>query len=240
MTTAPNNPKPRRRFWQYSLRTFFLLLTVFGVWLGWMVHRVNERREVARWIREMGGTFQYDFQLNERGDRIEDAQPPGPDWLRERIGIEWFADVVKVEFYGAPTTDMGPLSKLPELRHVSFGKTPITDLSPFANLTKLELLYLNDTRVSDLTPLASATSLEMLFLDDTQVSDITPLSHLTNLKLLNLYGTQVSDVTPIHGLTSLESLNINAARVSKEDYKSLKQALPGCNIYWFPRLNRSR
>ena len=43
MTTEPDKPKPNRRWLQYSLRTFFVLLTVFGVWLGVVVHRANEQ-----------------------------------------------------------------------------------------------------------------------------------------------------------------------------------------------------
>ena len=33
MTTEPTEPKPRRRWFQFSLRTFFVLLTVACVWL---------------------------------------------------------------------------------------------------------------------------------------------------------------------------------------------------------------
>ena len=236
MTDLP--PKPKRLWYQFSLRTLLVLLTVFCVWLGWTAHRVSKQQKAVRWVQEIGGTVNYDFQLDEQGDFIKDAEPPGAHWLRARIGMDWFADVVKVELYGAQVTDLSPLSNLPELRRLSLGKMPITDLSPFANLKNLELLYLSDTPVSDLAPLVNLTNLELLFLDNTPVSDITPLSHLTNLRLLSLYGTQVKDVTPIGELTSLKSLNFNAARVSEEDYKTLQQALPNCDIVWWPRADR--
>ena len=40
--------KPRRRWFSYSLRTFFVLLTMFGVWLGVQVKWIRDRREFVR------------------------------------------------------------------------------------------------------------------------------------------------------------------------------------------------
>lgn len=34
-TSASPDPKPRRRFLQFSLRSFFILMTLFAVWFGW-------------------------------------------------------------------------------------------------------------------------------------------------------------------------------------------------------------
>ncbi len=55
----PPLPKPSRRFWQFSLRTLFVLLTALCVWLGWTVHRTNEQRKAVEraveWVGEMGG-----------------------------------------------------------------------------------------------------------------------------------------------------------------------------------------
>ena len=82
MTTETDNPKPRRRWLQYSLRTFFVLLTVFCVWLGWTVHRANEQRKAVAWVREMGWSVEYD-----------DAEPPSPKWLVELLGVDYFQEV---------------------------------------------------------------------------------------------------------------------------------------------------
>ncbi len=38
MTTTP-----KRRWPRFTLRTLFVVVTVFGVWLGWNVHQVHER-----------------------------------------------------------------------------------------------------------------------------------------------------------------------------------------------------
>lgn len=39
--------KPRRRWFTFSLRTFFVLLTVFGVWLGVQLKWIRDRHEAA-------------------------------------------------------------------------------------------------------------------------------------------------------------------------------------------------
>ncbi|MCH7726300.1 MAG: hypothetical protein IH991_07455 [Planctomycetes bacterium] len=63
MATEP--PKPKRRWLRYSLRTFVVVLTVFGVWLGLLVHRVNKQKEAVAWVRDHGGAVRYDFEWNE-------------------------------------------------------------------------------------------------------------------------------------------------------------------------------
>lgn len=42
----------RRRWFSYSLRTLFVLLTAFGIWLGLKVKWVSDRRAARAWIVE--------------------------------------------------------------------------------------------------------------------------------------------------------------------------------------------
>ena len=57
---------PRRRWLQFSLRSFFVLLTVGCLWLGWKVERTSERtrqqREAVKAIEALTGRVQYDWQ----------------------------------------------------------------------------------------------------------------------------------------------------------------------------------
>src|SRR4051812_48362793 len=39
---------PRRRWFSYSLRTFFVVLTIFGVWLGVQVKWIRDRHEAIQ------------------------------------------------------------------------------------------------------------------------------------------------------------------------------------------------
>src|SRR5712671_3365606 len=45
MGSSPMTPPtpPRRRWFRYSLRTFFVVLTIFGVWLGVQVKWIRDR-----------------------------------------------------------------------------------------------------------------------------------------------------------------------------------------------------
>ena len=39
-----DTPRPKRRWYQYTLRTLFVLMTVLAVALGWYVHRVRQQK----------------------------------------------------------------------------------------------------------------------------------------------------------------------------------------------------
>ena len=107
MTTELTKPKPRRRWLQYSLRTFFVLLTVLCVWLGWLTYKANEQRKAVEWVREMGGTVFYNYGFDEDG---HEADAPGPKWLREMLGREFLDQVVSVGFSTTQVSDVTPMA----------------------------------------------------------------------------------------------------------------------------------
>src|SRR5690349_9113421 len=43
------DPRKRRRF-AFSLRTLFILVTASICWLGWNIHLVNKRKQIAHYI----------------------------------------------------------------------------------------------------------------------------------------------------------------------------------------------
>ena len=49
----------RRRWFRYSLRTFLILLTLFGVWLGVQVKWIRDRQQALDWLRTKPVTIQY-------------------------------------------------------------------------------------------------------------------------------------------------------------------------------------
>lgn len=97
--------KPARRWLQYSLRSFLILLTAIAVWLGVVVQRANEQREAVEAIQTLGGRVIYDWQ-----SRLEEwpsggqvlvntgQQPNGPTWLGQLFGNELFQKVHSVVF----------------------------------------------------------------------------------------------------------------------------------------------
>ena len=169
-TDEPAKPKRRRRWLQYSLRTFFVLLTVACVWLGWTVHRANEQRKVVEWVRKMGGAVSYEYQIDEVGDSIPDFEPPSPKWWSKLLGPDNLQGVLAVYLNGTRISDTTPLAGLKSLKWLEFSRTQVGDLTPLANLTNLEVLYINSTPVSDVTPLAGLKNLERLHIEGTPVS----------------------------------------------------------------------
>jgi len=191
----------------------------------------NQQRRVIQWLSEDRGQGLYRFQTAETGSyefrtvddgryRYEAAEegepqtefrPPGPDWLRDFLGIDYLDDIIVVSAY--PEADM-------------------TDISPLADLPHLETLSIEHSFVSNLAPLANLKQLQYLSLIQCQITDVSPLAQLTNLKYLNLAYTPTKDVKSLHGLKQLQILFLNETRVSEADYQAIQKALPDCLIEW--------
>ena len=177
MTEQVEKPKKLKRRWlKYSLRTSLLAVTVLCVWLGFFVNRVNKQKQAVEWVRENGGTVLYHFEWDqETGLPINHAEPPGPAWLREWIGIDYLANVSFVSLLNEQVTDIAPLAALTNLRMLNLNRTSVSDISPLASMTKMESLHLACTQVSDISPLVGMKRMQVLHLEKTKVSDLTPL-----------------------------------------------------------------
>ena len=120
-------PKHRLRWYQYSLRSLFvltILVAVAGSWFGVKKQQKEQERAAVKAIEEMGGLVFYDYQVHNRR-----AEPPGPAWLRAWLGDDFFAHPVAVRLNGTKVTDAG-------LEHLS-------------GSTKLFWLDLSGTKVTD-------------------------------------------------------------------------------------------
>jgi hypothetical protein len=97
---------PTRRWLQYSLRSFLVVLTAFAIWLGVAVNRAREQREAVKAVEAMGGVVLYDWHISQIGNAPA-WEPQGPVWLRLFIGNEYFQKVEQVYLMGAsaPTND---------------------------------------------------------------------------------------------------------------------------------------
>ena len=51
--------RPHRRYLTFSLRTLFILLTLFAVWTATIVNRAREQREAVKAIEALGGEVLY-------------------------------------------------------------------------------------------------------------------------------------------------------------------------------------
>jgi hypothetical protein len=128
--SAIQEMNPTRRWLQYSLRSFLILLTALAVWLGIIVKRAAEQREAVKAIEALGGRVTYDWKLSgfegcsvglPRGPLPE---PRGPRWLRWLVGDEYFQEVRLVKFAGGqnrPQSDA--FDAIPFVQRLSGRKT---------------------------------------------------------------------------------------------------------------------
>ena len=167
-------PKPKRRWFQFSLVTLLLLTLGCAVVLAlWVAPAERQRRAVA-FLKSLDGQVLYADDGEERAST--------PEWLRRILGKDYFTSVKAVDLSVPQVSDA-------ELVHLR-------------GLTTLEALFLTGTQVSDagLVHLKGLRALEVLTLEGTQVGDagLAHLTDLTALKELSLYDTQVSDAGLTH------------------------------------------
>jgi hypothetical protein len=110
----------RRKWFQFSLRSFLLVVTAACLWLGWHVRPVDQNEAVAA-IEEMGGLVRWDLG--------ENGQPAGVFFITHLIvGGPGFADSPKVR-KTTILTDSGLkyVACLPTVRYLVLESVPITD-----------------------------------------------------------------------------------------------------------------
>jgi hypothetical protein len=206
--------KPRRRWFQYSLRTLLVLMLAACIGMGWIAmkrQQARRGREAAEAIERLGGKV---FWSN--ADSPEESGAWA--WLRKLLGDDLFVhpDDVVIHSRAQVIADAG-------LEHLK-------------GLTQLETLYIDSDQITDagLQHLQGLTHLRDLMLVNTQVSDsgLAHLRGLTQLQGLSLDSTQVTDAGLEHlkGLARLRELDLQGTQVSDNGVGELQQALPNCRI----------
>jgi hypothetical protein len=239
----------RRRWFQISLRTLMLLVTVSCLGFGWFSYRWRKAERQRAAVKALLDTrsMAYDYQLNPKGGSQREAQPPGPDGLRRLLGVDFFADLVYVDLRPSDSSDVRSftdadlvhLQGLGQLKTLSIRGKHVSDvgIANLRGLTRLKALMLYDTSVTDagLAHLAGLTQLEVLSLFNAQVTDagLVHLRRLSQLEDLYLNGTRVTDagLVHFHGLTQLKILNLNGTQVTESGYSELEKVLPNLAIH---------
>jgi hypothetical protein len=240
MSTSPH----RRRWFQISLRTLLILVTVtacgFG-WLGLTIRQAQQRKEAVETLRNMRWEVRYDYELTKDGRPIKLPRPPGPVWLREMFGLEFVANVIGAYNLQPSGTDadLVQIRKFTQLRYLGIHDMDITDagLGHLEGLTQLEALRLSSTNVSNagLAHLRRLTRLRHLDLAHTRITDVglANVRELIQLESLNLNDTRVTNAGLVHlqGITGLEDLYLEDTQVTDAGAQELQKALPKVRIY---------
>ncbi len=111
-----SSAKRRRIRLQFSLATLLVLLTCLGIWLGWLSRSVKRQREALAAIETQPGWVWY---AHHEAAKSREAPVPGPAWLRQLLGDDYFRTPLKVLMQdGATDALLAEFPKLPYLDDV--------------------------------------------------------------------------------------------------------------------------
>lgn len=207
MAQLNQNNTNQRRFHRFSLRTLLISVTVGSCLIGWYVAQSQNQRACVGVIVENGGRVIYAHSYR-TGKFDANANPPGPKWLRDWLGLDYFDHV----------------------HGIDFSKQDIAGLPDLSAVSEIKTLWLRNTNLDDLTVVSHLTELENLWIGETQVHDLSPLSRNKKLKWLSLERTNVQDLSPLNGLADLRTLNISGTKISAESLKQFRELNPNCSI----------
>ena len=221
MTSPPSN----RRWFQFSLRTLLVLVTVGCIAGGWWINRAFQQRTAVRRFYELTAhrQRQHSDSLTTMGYRYQGKDqyykpiiPKWLHWLRDMIGEECFGEVTGVQLLDTPATN--------------------DDLKHLAVLPSVERIWLARTKVTnEVVPLLKVCpKLKFLGLDDTPITDdgISHLVFFQDLESLSLSGTKITDAGLEHlaQLPRLKELWLRNTAITDAGYQKLQAALPKCEI----------
>ncbi len=201
-----------------------MIVLVIGAGLGWLVRSARIQRDAVAAIRRNAITnhVHYNREREDRRGRTILAIW-APDWLVDRLGVDYFDHVSKVTCYGlgdsdAPLAEIRRLSSVDEL--VLFGprvQDGLVHLKGMQSLMRLDLTC-TDLTDSGLAHLNTLSALEDLNLSLCRITDagLVHLGIVRSLKSLNLTKTGVIDAGLAHleALPRLEELILSETKVT--------------------------
>jgi hypothetical protein len=192
----------KRRYLQFSLRTFLVVTLIVTIWLGLHVRSARRQQAVVAAIKALGGEVVYGYQyISATGKPDPKAESWAPRWLIEALGEDFLHNVVSVSIIRDPQAGIEVTDDL---------------LAQFDALPRLQGLYLHASGISDagLEHLGRLSRLEFLLLwKAPSISDrgVQRLAPLTKLKWIQITDSQIGDesLRVLAGLPQLESLSCN-------------------------------
>ena len=201
-----------------------LLVAIAGISLGWMawkVDRARSQRAVVAQLSKMNVEIIYDYQIEAMTSGRGNSAPPGPKWLNDLLGKEYFAEVYSVTVYDPQVTDetIALIARLPEVAVVHFNSfkpatptnegTGITDggFIHFAGMHNLEDVCVSSDRItgSGLVHLTGLTRLKKLLVHGWATD--ASLKHISKLDRLEFLGaSEVAQITD-SGLAHIAQLH---------------------------------
>jgi hypothetical protein len=205
----------RRRWSRFRVRFLLLLVlllvAIIGIALGWKANRVRNQRNVVAAMNELEAQVTYDYQ------ELHQAEPPGPKWLRNIVGDDFFAEVVHIQIVNdrAPDDIVAKIAKLPNLRGLFLNSDGLTD--------------------NGLDHLSRSKTIDSLGFGSSTVTDVG-LGHLkkmAQLKELSIARAEITDagLVHLHGMRRLSWMQLSyCPQVTKHGVEQIRAALPTCDV----------
>jgi internalin A len=183
-------PTSWRNRLRISVRAMMILVLVLGAALAWLERRASVQREAVAAIQKSGGRVRYEWE-RKNDNPVPNGRPGWPSWLVDRVGIDYFGNVVFVELSekgsDAEMVHIGRLRRLEELYLYVSGASH----NPVSRLTDAGMVHI-----------AGLKLLRRMVLSSNRVGD-TGLAHLKELIGLKLLTITVTQATP-DGVAALQ------------------------------------
>jgi hypothetical protein len=234
------SPTKTRRWFSFSLRTLFVVMTVVCIWVGFKVNRARNVKNAIAEVERLGGKIVYLHCMDR--PTIPPPEPPGPKWLRNLIGDEFFVEVLQIELHTDQANDetIALIAKLPRMDSLVVTSNSITDKG-MAHLAQATSLLAWDIKSDHITPsclsyLHGLPKLITVVLRSAKADDswMPACAALSQLKYLALQGTAVTDsgLVAIENSKNLEAIVLEGTPVTASGVDRLRKILPKCNIEW--------
>ena len=245
---------PKRRWYQFSLRTLLVLITLIclgpGGFVAYEQQKARRQRAAVAFIEKIGGRVAYDHDAVKRsalmravlGDdrcaHVSSISLRPPESRQGFPTLKKFPGLTDLYVNDASNADLVHLKPLANLRWLDLRETEVTSegLLHLAGLTELEGLQLYGTGVDDagVAHLASLQKLTLLDLRKTRVTDacLAGLSRFESLERLYLYRTKVADsgIEQLATSRHLNYLDVTDTEVTDAGVAKLQLALPMLQI----------
>ena len=173
--------KSKLRWYQYSLRTLLIFITLFAFACSWFAVKLKQarrQREAVEAILKAGGEVNYETPIAEKPGFYSYAKySPRSWWLRKLLGNDFFDNVNIVSYRDTNATDL--------------------DLTYLQELTQVHTLDLSNTKITNdgIPYLKDLINLQTLYLDSSKVTDdgLVHLKDLNKLHTLELGGPDITD-----------------------------------------------
>jgi hypothetical protein len=217
------DPKPKLRWFQFSLRSLFILTFLVACASSWVAVKMGQARkqkEAVGVVIKLGGQVVYDYGQYSAGRpiiAITGVKSLDSSWLRKVLGDDFFSDVTYINASNSMVTN-ADVDYLKGLK-----------VSPIC-------LCLNNTHISDagLERLKDMNRLKELQISNTQVTDagLESMKGLNQLQRLYISGTKITNAGLVHliGLNQLRYLDLKNTQVTDAGVAKLQKALPNCEI----------